>query len=74
MTRWQKSVTLKAIRENRVEGFDTGFIAKPEDIYGTITPFWPCWSAQYLGDGTQKLFDDAKECQTWLREWDDIGT
>lgn len=72
MTRWQKSVTLKAIRKNCVRGFDIGFIAKPEDMTGTLTPFSPCWSAQYLGDGTAELFDDIKECQTWVREWDDI--
>jgi len=73
MTRWQKSVTLKAIRESRVQGFDTGFIAKPEDMAGTMTPFSPSWWAQYLGDGTQEYFTDIKDCQKWLREWDDIA-
>ena len=69
MTRWQKAVTLKAIRGNRVEGFDVGFIAKPEDMAGKLIPFSPVWNAQYLGDGTQEFFDDIKECQTWLRSW-----
>ena len=69
MTRWQKSVTLKAIRENKVKGFDVGFIAKPDDMCGTLTPFRPCWNAQYLGDGTQQFFTDIKECREWVREW-----
>lgn len=72
MTRWQRSVTLKAIRENQVQGFDTLFIAKPEDMAGTLTPFRPVWDAQYLGDGTSEIFDDIKECQAWVRQWDDI--
>tara|TARA_R110000751_G_C13391994_1_gene436525 strand:- start:47 stop:277 length:231 start_codon:yes stop_codon:yes gene_type:complete len=73
MTRWQKSVTLKAIRENRVAGFDVGFVATPDDMCGKLEPFFPCWNAQYLGDGTQDFFDTIKETQEWLIEWDEIG-
>lgn len=72
MTRWQRKVTLKAIRENTVPGFDTGYIATPADMAGTMTPFSPCWNAQYLYDGTQEFFDTIQEAQTWIREWGDI--
>jgi hypothetical protein len=73
MTRWQKSVTLKAIRENRVRGFDIGLITHPEVRQRTDRPFNPCWNAQYLGDGTQDFFDTIKETQEWLIEWDEIS-
>ena len=74
MTRWQRSVTLKAIRENKVQGFDCGYVDKEEDMAGKMEPcFTPFWEAQYLGDGTQEFFDTIQECQQWLREWDDIG-
>jgi hypothetical protein len=73
MTRWQKSVTFKAIRGNSVKYFDISFAEKPEDMVGKMIPFSPVWNAQYLGDGTQEFFDDIKECQTWLRGWDEIG-
>ena len=74
MTRWQKKVTLKAIRENKVPGFDTGYIATPADMAGTMLPeFRPHWLAQELGDGTMGAFDTIQETQTWIREWGDIG-
>ena len=66
---WQKSVTLKAIRENKVQGFDCHYIEKPEDMVGTMTPFKPSWNIQYLGDGTQEFFDTIKEAQEWLCSW-----
>tara|TARA_R110000744_G_scaffold72703_1_gene145795 strand:- start:254 stop:472 length:219 start_codon:yes stop_codon:yes gene_type:complete len=72
MTRWRKSVTLKAIRESRVSGFDTGFVATPEDFCGKVEPFSPFWHAQYLYDGTAECFDTIEEVRTWLIEWDDI--
>jgi hypothetical protein len=65
MTRWKKSVTLKAIRENRVKGFDIGLI---ENNTGASY-----WNAQYLGDGTQDFFDTIEETQKWLIGWDEIG-
>tara|TARA_Y100001937_G_scaffold51053_1_gene71045 strand:- start:155 stop:391 length:237 start_codon:yes stop_codon:yes gene_type:complete len=69
MSEWQKSVTLKAIRENKVQGFDCHYIEKPEDMAGTMTPFKPSWNIQYLGDGTQEFFDTIKEAQEWLCSW-----
>tara|TARA_R110002167_G_scaffold141823_2_gene330207 strand:+ start:186 stop:401 length:216 start_codon:yes stop_codon:yes gene_type:complete len=71
MNRWQRSVTLKAIRENRVRGFDCGYCAKAEDMNGTMLPeFAPFWDAQWLGDGTFCTFDTIKECQAWIRGWE----
>jgi hypothetical protein len=72
MTRWQKSVTQKAIRNNRVRSFDCGFIAKLEDMAGRLEPFRPCWSVQYLGDGTNELFNEIKDAQEWIRSFGDI--
>lgn len=72
MTRWQKSVTQKAIRENEVRVFECGFIANPEDMIGKLEPFRPCWSVQYLGDGTQELFTEIKDAQEWIRSFGDI--
>jgi len=71
MSRWQKSVTLKAIRENKVRGFDCHYIEKPEDMVGTMIPFKPTWSVQYLGNGMDGWFDTIKEAQEWLRSWAD---
>ena len=74
MTRWQRSVTLKAIRANKVQGFDCGYVAKEEDLAGKMEPYFrPFWEAQLLADGTARHFDTIKECQIWLREWGDIG-
>ena len=67
MTRWQKSVTQKAIRNNKVKGFDCGFIAKQKDMLGKLEPFEPCWNVQYLSDGTQKFFTKIKDAQNWIR-------
>jgi hypothetical protein len=70
MTRWQRSVTLKAIRDNKVRGFDCGYCATKEQMCGTMHPeFSPFWEAQYLGDGTFEMFTTVKECQTWIRGW-----
>tara|TARA_B100000683_G_C12315086_1_gene484032 strand:- start:191 stop:424 length:234 start_codon:yes stop_codon:yes gene_type:complete len=74
MSEWQKSVTLKAIRENKVQGFDCHYIEKPEDMAGTMTPFKPSWNIQYLGDGTQEFFDTIKEAQEWLCSWAEAQT
>ena len=73
MTRWQRSVTLKAIRANKVQGFDCGFVAKEEDLCGKMEPYFrPFWEAVYLGDGLAGNFDTLKECQQWIIEWGDI--
>lgn len=70
MTRWQRSVTLKAIRANTVRGFDCGYVAAEAEMNGKMLPeFSPFWEAQYLGDGTFKMFDTIKECQLWIRGW-----
>ena len=72
MTRWQRSVTLRAIRENKVSGFDCEYCAKEEDFIGRMGPvFRPHWYAAYLGDLTSDIFDNTKECQTWIRSWAD---
>ena len=73
MTRWQKNVTLKAIRENKVPGFDCGFISTPSDMVGKMERFRPCWNVKFLADGTQEFFDTGGEGQTWIRSWDDIS-
>lgn len=70
MNKWQRSVTLKAIRQNRVRGFDCGYCATEEQMNGKMYPeFSPFWEAQYQRDGTMEWFNTIKECQTWLREW-----
>jgi len=71
MTRWQKSITLKAIRNNQIKGFECGFIAKPEDMIGKLEPFVQCWHIQYLGDGTQEFFTETeiKDAQEWIRNF-----
>ena len=51
--------------------FEYGYIKKPSDMYGTLTPFRPCWWVQYLGDGQSKLFDTKKQCLQWIKEWDE---
>ena len=40
----QKSITLKAIRNDQIKGFECGFIAKPEDMIGKLEPFVQCWN------------------------------
>lgn len=72
MTRWQRSITQKAIRANKVDGFDCGHIATPDDMCGSMEPFTPSWHVQYLGDGTQEFFTNIKDAQQWIREWDEI--
>ena len=68
MNNWQRSITFKAIRENKVRGFDCGHCAKAEEMNGKMLPeFSPFWEAQYLGDGTFEMFSTVKECQTWIR-------
>ena len=72
MNRWQRSITQKAIRANKVDGFDCGYIATP-----TKAPT-PVWKVKFLGvhkngkNGTQEFFTNIKDAQQWIREWGEI--
>ena len=57
-----------------IKGFEYGYIAKASQMTGRMEPeFRPHWWAQYLGDGTQGMFDTKKECLAWIRGWKEIA-
>ena len=58
--------------KNQYTDFDWGYIATPDDMCGTMTPFKPTWWAQYLEDGTQDWFDTKSECIAWMTSWGEI--
>lgn len=33
----------------------------------------PYWEVQYLGDGTQTIFDTKREALAWIKEWEKRG-
>ncbi len=67
----KRDVTLKNLKTNKIAGFDCGYIAKPSDMVGSMTPFKPVWEVQYLGDGTQGWFGSPQEAIGWIKSWYD---
>lgn len=60
-------ITKEDVENNKVSGYDCGFIAKPEDMIGSMEPFEPCWHVQYLADG-ESFMGTMEEVLEWLNE------
>jgi hypothetical protein len=67
------SLTLKNLKQNKIDGFDCSYVSDPSQINGTRYPFRPHWDVQYLGDGTMDIFDTPQQALQWIKEWKDIG-
>ena len=65
-------VTIKNLKSNKISGFDCGYIAKPEDMCGTMTPFRPHWEVQYLGNGAFNAANSASDAVKWIIEYIDV--
>jgi hypothetical protein len=65
----KRLITQKAFKANTIPGFDCTFTAKPEDMAGSMHPFRPHWSAQYLGNGAWEIFDTPKGGVEWIKEY-----
>ena len=66
-------LTLKNLKQNKIVGFDCGYVSKPSQMCGTMYPFKPHWEVQYLGDGMMDIFDTPQQALQSIKEWEDIG-
>ena len=56
----------------RWNSFEYGYIASPDDMYGTMTPFSPHWWAQYLHNGAWHTTRTKAEIMDWMKEYLDV--
>lgn len=58
-------ITKEDLENNKVAGYECGFIAKPEDMIGSMEPFEPCWQVTHLADG-ESFMGTVEEALEWL--------